>query len=155
MLTRTFDPRDIRAFITPRLRERLLAKMQFQVSGCIYWVGAYNTDGRKAGRRFQPRRPVIYLGSAVGYPNIVVYVGPLILAIAGAGDLQPVDPETGARLYACHTCRKAEGDDHYRCVAEEHLRWGTQHENEQDKKQVERLPAGHEEVPADESRDHT
>ena len=133
----SYNPRDIRPFITGSLRERILAKLDPQPNGCIYWTGAYNTDGRKTGRRFVPRRPVIYLGG--GKRGAIVYVGPLLLAMNGEGDLQPHDPVSGERLYACHTCPTT-GDGWYRCVNLAHLQWGTQVRNEQDKKQVERLP---------------
>lgn len=126
----SFDPRDIRPFLTAGLRERILAKLAPQADGCIYWTGSYNTDGRRSGRRFQPRRPVVFLGGGKRGP--IVYVGPLILAMDGEGDLRPEDPVSGERLYALHSCRPTE-DGWYRCVAREHLRWGTQRENEQDK----------------------
>lgn len=125
---------DVRPWVSPSLRERILAKLEVQPSGCVHWTGGYNVDGRKSGRVYRTRRPVVYLGGGDRGP--IVYVAPLLLALDGDGNLRP--ERDGVRLYALHTCRPS-GDGWYRCVAIEHLRWGTQAENEQDKKQLERL----------------
>lgn len=123
---------------TDSLVERLLAKIDMTCAhpqGCHLWTGAYNIDGRHGGRRYRGRRPVIRLGGRHGE---IVYVAPLILALAGDGNLRPICPRTGQRLFALHTCT-SHADGWYRCVNFDHLVWGTQRQNEQDKKQLERL----------------
>lgn len=125
---------------TDSLVERLLAKIDMTCAhpqGCHLWTGAYNIDGRHGGRRYRGRRPVINLG---GHSGPVVYVAPLILALASDGNLRPSCPHTGARLFALHTCNcHLDDPGWYRCVNFDHLVWGTQRQNEQDKKQLERL----------------
>lgn len=121
---------NVHDFATSTLHERLLSKISTTPtsSGCLHWLGAFNTDGRPRGRRYRTRRPVIQLGR-VGSP--VVYVAPLLLALAGDGNIRPTARD-GVRLFALHRCAPP-GDGIYRCVALEHLRWGTQMENEAEK----------------------
>lgn len=117
---------------TSTLVDRLVAKIDMTTphpGGCHWWNGAYNIDGRKQGRRYRGRRPVICLG---GQDGAIVYVAPLLLALTSDGNLRPTNRQ-GERLYALHTCGCGE-DGWYRCVTLEHLRWGTQAENEEDKR---------------------
>lgn len=112
------------------LVDRLLSKIEFakHPGDCDLWIAAYNIDGRKHGRRFRGRRPVVQLG---GKGTPMVYVAPLMLALSTDGNLRPVN-EDGERLYALHSCDCGQ-DGWYRCVTLSHLRWGTQTENEADK----------------------
>lgn len=115
------------------LRERLLAKIvnAGPAAPCATWVGAYNVDGRKSGRKTRGQRPVIYLDGGDRGP--IVYVAPLLLALAHDTALRPLDPETGQPLEALHRCTPS-WDGVYRCVDLACLRWGTRLENEADKR---------------------
>lgn len=121
---------------TDTLRERLLGKivMPGPATPCATWVGGYNRPGRTAYRKTSKhhRRPVIRLG---GQRTNMVYVAPTLLRLAG---VQPQRPE---QVQACHRGCPCGHAWHgvYSCVDLDHLAWGTQAENEQDKKQLERL----------------
>lgn len=116
---------------TPTLRERLLSKivMPGPATPCATWVGGYNKVGKTSVKKHckHHRRPVIRSGSK-GSP--IVYAAPTMLRIAA------VAPERPEQTQACHVgCPTGPSwDGVYRCVDLDHLRWGTQAENESHKK---------------------
>lgn len=118
---------------TPTLRERLLSKivMPGPATPCAVYVGAYNQVGASSVKKHckHHRRPVIRLG---GQQTPVVYVAPLLLKLAG------VAPNRPEQNQACHVgCPTGPAwDGVYRCVDLDHLRWGTQAENERHKQQA-------------------
>lgn len=121
-----------RSIATDSLRERLLSKivMPGPATPCATWVGAYNQSrGLRPGHQGRytvTRRPVIWSGGTCG---TVMYVAPLLLQLA---DIEPPSEE---HKEACHCCPTGTPPDRmYRCVDFAHIRWGTRHENEADKR---------------------
>lgn len=108
------------------LRERLLSKivMPGPATPCATWVGAYNVDGRKNGRKNRSRRPVIKAGPMRGP---VLYVAPTMLTLAG------VVPDRPDQTEALHSCAPPVNGV-YTCVDLRCLRWGSRTENERDKR---------------------
>lgn len=114
---------------SPTLRDRLLGKivMAGPATPCAVWVGAYNRPGRYSGKRSKHhRRPVIKAG---GRASSVLYVAPTLLQLAA---IAPAHPAQRQALHTCPTGPAWHGM--FACVDLDHLRWGTQAENEADKR---------------------
>jgi hypothetical protein len=109
------------------LRDRILGKivMPGPATPCATWVGAYNVDGRRSGRRNRGRRPVI---SAGVFRGRTLYVAPTLLQLAGIAPSHPA-AEAG------HRCPcGVRHDGLYSCVDLDHLCWVDRTENEADKR---------------------
>jgi hypothetical protein len=116
------------------LCERLLSKivMPGPATPCATWIGAYNQSrGFKKGhqgRYRETRRPVVReRPHQVG--GVMIYVAPTMLRLA------EIEPERAEQRQACHRgCPTGPAwQGVYSCVDLDHLRWGTQVENEADK----------------------
>lgn len=108
------------------LWERFWPKVDMSggVDACWPWTGA-KSKKRKHGQPAN-RRGHIREGGA-GTPHRYAHV--VALALSTDGEFVKWDPQTGARLEACHTCHAPYGD----CCNPRHLYWGTQEQNRADR----------------------
>lgn len=107
---------------TATLWDRFWSKVDMSggPDACWAWKGALRT--RRKGKRGKFR-----VGSG---PRSVVSADRLALALHTDGNLNK--RRRGVKLFCCHRC--GNGDAPVYCVNPHHLYWGTQEQNEKDKK---------------------
>lgn len=107
---------------SPTFAERFWSKVDTSTGPgtCWPWKGARSKKNRG-------RRGIIRSG---GRGTRIIIAARAALALGTDGDLEPIEPETGERLEACHSC--GGGGDKGDCCNPAHLYWGTRQQNVDD-----------------------